>query len=83
MASVSKIGKDEKMITWIIGGVTILLLVAVGVGSYHKTGEPDGKMEELAESGIERVIEEKLNLEKGTMQGKIDLTPGSPEGRSS
>ncbi len=80
MGSVSKIREGEgKMIAYILAAVAVATLAAIGIGAYRHTDEPDGKIEELAETGIERVLEEKFGLEKGTLEGRIDLTPSSDE----
>ena len=39
----------------------------------------DNLAEEIAESVAEQQAEQRLGLPEGSMKGKIDFTPGSPE----
>lgn len=63
----------------IIPVIIIAAAVAIGFGFAKITGKDDSVPEEIAETVIEDEAEDVLGLEKGSLKGKVDLTPGSPE----
>lgn len=55
------------------------LAIALGIGAKYITGDDDSATEETAESVIENTIENALGLDGGSLDGKIDLSPSTPE----
>lgn len=63
----------------IIPVVVIAAALAVGFGYAKFSKKEDSMPEEVAESVIEGQAEEVLGLPEGSLRGKVDLTPESPE----
>ena len=68
---------NDMGMTIIIGA--ILLALGIGFGAKHLAGQPDSPVEEYSEAIAEDMIEQLFGLEDGSMNGKIDISPGSPE----
>lgn len=62
-----------------VGLILVTLFAVVGIGAALYSRHNDGPIEEQSEVLIEDTLEEELNLPDGSLKGKIDLTPGSPE----
>ena len=59
--------------------LVVILAAASGYAYYKINGTPDSEIEELSEEIAEIEIENLFDLEKGTLKGKIDLSPSSKE----
>lgn len=51
----------------------------IGISARYWTKQQDSTVEELSEAFIEGQIEKALDLKEDALDGKIDLSPGSPE----
>ena len=71
------------MIVKEMGSVILLGMViasaVVGITARYWTKQNDSPVEEVSEAFIESQIEKALDLKEDTLDGKIDLSPGSPE----
>lgn len=59
--------------------ILITLFAVVGIASSFIFKKEDGQVEEMMEDQIEDQIEVSLSLDRDELDGKIDLTPFSPE----
>lgn len=68
--------KDKNMIVHVF---VLIAVLVVGVTGIYYSGKPDDKVEELAEEIMESEMEKIFHLRNGELDGKIDLTPSTPE----
>lgn len=59
--------------------IAITAFAVIGIGAAIITKQQDGPIEEMAEDALEEELEDSLGLPDDSLEGKIDLTPGSKE----
>jgi len=64
----------KAVISTITVGTCSLVVFAIGCSKH-----PDNAFEEHIESVIEQLVEDKFGMPDGSLDGVIDLTPGSKE----
>lgn len=69
----------QKGLALIIPLIAIAAFAVIGIGAAIITKQSDGEIEEMAEDALEEELEDSLGLPDDSLEGKIDLTPGSPE----
>lgn len=57
----------------------VIIAAIIGISSRYITKQNDSHVEEITEDFIETQIEKALDLKEDSLDGKIDLSPGSKE----